>query len=51
MSAPAKAAYFGRTALLSMARAPFIHVVAVATIAIALAAYGLARMATAQVDK
>ncbi|MBX7115418.1 MAG: permease-like cell division protein FtsX [Myxococcaceae bacterium] len=51
MSAPAKAAYFGRTALLSMARAPFIHVVAVATIAIALTAYGLARMATAQVDK
>lgn len=51
MSVSSKAAYFGRTAVLSMGRSPFIHVVAVATIAISLVAYGLTRLATGQVER
>jgi cell division transport system permease protein len=50
MSATAKLAYFVRTALGSMVRSPFVHVVAVAALALALAGYGLARLAAGQLD-
>ncbi len=46
----AKASYFTRTALGGMWRDPFVHVVAIASLAIALVGFGLARIAGAQVD-
>ncbi len=50
MSTQAKAAYFVRTALGSMWRSPFVHVIAIATLALALVSFGLARIASSQVD-
>ncbi len=50
MSARAQAAYFVRTALGSMARSPFVHVIAVASLALALFGYGVARLASGQLD-
>ncbi len=46
----AKASYFARTALGGMWRDPFVHVIAIASLAIALVGFGLARIAGAQVD-
>lgn len=43
MSAFAKLTYFGRSALLGMRHSPFVHLVAVSTLAIALFTTGLAR--------
>ncbi len=45
-----KASYFVRTALGGMWRDPFVHVIAIASLAIALVGFGLARIAGAQVD-
>ncbi len=45
-----KASYFARTALGGMWRDPFVHVVAIASLAIALVGFGLARIAGAQID-
>jgi len=50
MSTTAKLAYFARTALGSMVRSPFVHVIAVASLALALVGYGLARLASGQLD-
>jgi len=46
----ARASYFTRTALGGMWRDPFVHVVAIASLAIALFGFGLARIAGAQID-
>ena len=46
----AKASYFVRTALGGMWRDPFVHVIAIASLAIALVSFGLARIAGAQID-
>lgn len=51
MSFTAKASYFWRTAFRSMWRQPFVHVIAVATLTIALSSYGLARLAEGQVEQ
>jgi cell division transport system permease protein len=51
MSFTAKSAYFWRTAFRSMWRSPFVHVIAVATLTIALSSYGLARLAEGQVEQ
>lgn len=51
MSIAAKSAYFWRTAFRSMYRSPFVHVIAVATLTIALSSYGLARLAEGQVEQ
>lgn len=45
-----KASYFARTALGGMWRDPFVHVIAIASLAIALVGFGLARIAGAQID-
>jgi cell division transport system permease protein len=45
-----KARYFGRAAAHGMRHSPFVHVVAISTIAIALFAAGLARSATRTLD-
>lgn len=45
-----KASYFVRTALGGMWRNPFIHVIAISSLAIALVGFGLARIAGAQID-
>lgn len=50
MSSQAKLAYFVRTALGSMVRSPFVHVIAIASLALALVGYGLARLAAGQLD-
>lgn len=50
MSAPAKLTYFVRTALGSLVRSPFVHVIAVASLSLALLGFGVARLARAQVD-
>ncbi|MBK7862289.1 MAG: ABC transporter permease [Archangiaceae bacterium] len=51
MSLTASLSYFGRTALNGIWRSPFVHVIAVSSLAIALVGFGLARMAQAQLDK
>ena len=50
MSAPAKLAYFVRTAVGSIVRSPFVHVIAVASLTLALVGFGVARLARAQLD-
>lgn len=50
MSWVAKSLYFGRTALVGIRRAPFVHFVAVTTLAIALFAWGIARSTLVFVD-
>ena len=50
MSVLSKAAYFGRSAAGGLKHAPFVHFIAVSTIAIALFAAGLARGASHVVD-
>ena len=46
----AKASYFARTALGGMWRDPFVHVIAIASLANALVGFGLARIAGTQID-
>lgn len=50
MSTAAKASYFFRTAVFGIIRSPFIHAVAVGTIAVALTAFGLGRMVENHVE-
>lgn len=50
MSAPAKLAYFVRTAVGSIVRSPFVHVIAVASLALSLIGFGVARVARSQLD-
>jgi cell division transport system permease protein len=50
MSAPAKLAYFVRTAVGSIVRSPFVHVIAVASLALSLIGFGVARIARTQLD-
>ncbi len=50
MSLTASLSYFSRTALNGIWRSPFVHVIAVSSLSIALMGYGLARMASAQLD-
>ena len=51
MSVTASLSYFSRTALNGIVRSPFVHVIAVSSLAIALVGFGLARMATSQLDR
>jgi cell division transport system permease protein len=51
VSVAASISYFGRTALSGIWRSPFVHVIAVASLSIALVGYGLARTASRQLDK
>lgn len=50
MSSQAKTAYFFRTAFGSMWRSPFVHIIAIATLALALVSFGLARIVSSQVE-
>lgn len=50
MSTRARLAYFVRTAIGSMVRSPFVHVIAVAALALSLIGYGMARIASSQLD-
>lgn len=50
MSAGSKLAYFVRSGLGSMVRSPFVHVIAIAALALALVGYGVARIAAGQID-
>lgn len=50
MSTRARLAYFVRTAIGSMVRSPFVHVIAIAALSLALVGFGLARIAAAQLD-
>lgn len=50
MSTRARLAYFVRTAIGSMVRSPFVHVIAVAALGLALVGFGLARIAGTQLD-
>ena len=50
MSAPAKLAYFVRTAVGSIVRSPFVHVIAVASLMLSLVGFGVARIARTQLD-
>ncbi len=50
MSTRARLAYFVRTAIGSMVRSPFVHVIAIAALGLALVGFGLARIAAAQLD-
>lgn len=50
MSTRATLAYFVRTAVGSMVRSPFVHVIAVAALCLSLFGYGVARIAAAQLD-
>jgi cell division transport system permease protein len=50
VSTRARLAYFVRTAIGSMVRSPFVHVIAVAALALSLVGFGLARIASSQLD-
>lgn len=50
VSTRARLAYFVRTAIGSMVRSPFVHVIAVAALALSLVGFGLARIAGSQLD-
>ncbi len=50
MSTTARLAYFVRTAIGSMVRSPFVHVIAIAALALSLVGFGLARIAASQLD-
>lgn len=50
MSLRASLGYFFRTAVGGMLRSPFVHVIAVAALGLALVGFGLARLAAARVD-
>ncbi len=50
MSTSARLAYFVRTAIGSMVRSPFVHVIAVAALGLSLVGFGMARIAADQLD-
>ncbi len=50
MSALAKTAYFFRTATGSIVRSPFVHLIAIASVTLALVGFGFARLARWQLD-
>ena len=50
MSTSASLAYFVRTAIGSMVRSPFVHVIAVAALGLSLVGFGMARLAAHQLD-
>ncbi|MBL9038837.1 MAG: ABC transporter permease [Archangium sp.] len=50
MSAGAHLSYFVRSAVGSMVRSPFVHVIAVASLALALVGFGVARLVSGQLD-
>jgi cell division transport system permease protein len=50
LSALSKTSYFFRTAVGSLARAPFVHSIAVASLSLALIGFGIARLARWQLD-
>lgn len=50
MSTSARVAYFFRTAIGSMVRSPFVHVVAIAALGLSLVGFGMARIASSQLD-
>lgn len=50
MSTSARLAYFVRTAIGSMVRSPFVHVIAIAALGLSLVGFGLARIAAHQLD-
>jgi len=50
MSFSATTGYFFRTAVGSMVRSPFVHVIAVAALSLSLMGYGLARVVASQLD-
>ena len=50
MSVPAKLSYFVRSATGSMARSPFVHIIAIASLVLALLGYGVARITLSQLD-
>ncbi len=50
MSISARVAYFVRTAIGSMVRSPFVHVIAVAALGLSLVGFGMARIASSQLD-
>jgi cell division transport system permease protein len=50
VSTSARLAYFVRTAIGSMVRSPFVHVIAIAALALSLLGFGLARIAGTQLD-
>ncbi|MDP2276088.1 MAG: permease-like cell division protein FtsX [Archangium sp.] len=50
MSTSARVAYFVRTAIGSMVRSPFVHVIAVAALGLSLVGFGMARIASSQLD-
>lgn len=50
MSTSARLVYFARTAIGSMVRSPFVHVIAIASLALSLVGFGLARIAGEQLD-
>ena len=50
MSGVAKVSYFGRTAWNGIARAPFVHAIAVLAIAISLVGFGVARLLSMKLD-
>ncbi len=50
MSASSKLTYFVRTALGSLWRSPFVHVIAVASLSLALLGFGVARIAQGQLE-
>jgi cell division transport system permease protein len=50
VSTSARLAYFVRTAIGSMVRSPFVHVIAVAALGLSLVGFGMARIAADQLD-
>lgn len=50
MSAAAKLSYFVRTATGSMVRSPFVHVIAISALVLSLVGFGVARIASSQLD-
>lgn len=50
VSVAAKLSYFVRSAIGSMVRSPFVHVIAIAALVMSLLGYGVARIASSQLD-
>ncbi len=50
MTVVSNTSYFVRTALGSMWRSPFVHIIAIASLALALVGYGVARLASDQLE-
>jgi cell division transport system permease protein len=50
VSSRARVAYFFRTAIGSMVRSPFVHLIAIAALALSLVGFGMARIGAGQLD-